>query len=63
MFPLYVRTRKKDVVTWNMPYPFFHLREGDGLHGWQVWPLMGREHKDVTTLHQRLRRNADRRRA
>jgi hypothetical protein len=49
LFPLYSKTRKKDVVTRNMPYPFFHLREGDGLHGWQVWPLMGREHKDITS--------------
>ena len=29
--------------------PFFHLRHGDGLHGWQFWPLVGNEHKDVTT--------------
>jgi hypothetical protein len=50
MFPGYARTRKKDVVTYNMPYPFFHLRYGDGLHGWQVWPFMGREHKIVTTV-------------
>ena len=40
MFPLYVRTRKKDVVTRNMPYPFFHLREGDGLRGWQFGRLL-----------------------
>jgi len=25
------------------------LRHGDGLHGWQFWPLVGAEHKDVTT--------------
>lgn len=48
MFPCYGKTRKKDVVTYNMPYPLFHLRYGDNLFGWQVWPLMGREHKDVT---------------
>ena len=29
--------------------PFFDLRHGDGLHGWQFWPLVGNEHKDVTT--------------
>jgi hypothetical protein len=50
LFPLYSKTRKKDVVTYNMPYPFFHLRYGDSLHGWQFWPLYGREHKDVTTI-------------
>jgi hypothetical protein len=48
MLPLYVRTRKRDIVTWNMPYPFFHLREGDGLRGWQLWPLLGHEEKDPT---------------
>ena len=36
MFPIYSQTRKKDVVTDNYLYPFFHLRHGDGLHGWQV---------------------------
>lgn len=49
MFPLYGETRKKDVVTDNYVYPLFHLRHGDGLSGWQFWPLMGHEHKDVTT--------------
>jgi hypothetical protein len=49
MFPFYSETRKKDVITDNYLYPFFHLRQGDGLRGWQVWPLAGREHKDVTT--------------
>src|SRR5262249_46502439 len=32
----------------NYLYPIFHLRHGDGLSGWQVWPLMGSEHKEVT---------------
>ena len=49
MLPCYVQSRKKDVVTDNMPYPFFHLRHGDGLRGWQFWPLVGHEHKEVTT--------------
>ena len=49
LMPLYVQTRKRDIVTYNVPYPFFHLRYGDGLKGWQFWPLVGREHKDVTT--------------
>jgi hypothetical protein len=26
MMPLYVKTRKKDVTTWNYLFPFFHLR-------------------------------------
>jgi hypothetical protein len=31
------------------PTTIFHLRHGDGLHGWQFWPVVGKEHKDVTT--------------
>jgi hypothetical protein len=50
MFPIYGQSRKKDVVTDNYLYPLFHLRHGDGLKGWQFWPLVGREHKEVTTL-------------
>jgi hypothetical protein len=49
LMPLYVQSRKRDVVTDNAPYPFFHLRRGDGLKGWQAWPLVGHEHKEVTT--------------
>jgi hypothetical protein len=50
MFPIYSETRKRDIVTDNYLYPFFDLRRGDGLHGWQVWPFAGVEHKDVTTV-------------
>jgi hypothetical protein len=49
LFPLYGETRRRDVVTDNYLWPFFHLRHGDGLSGWQFWPLVGNEHKDVTT--------------
>jgi hypothetical protein len=49
MWPLYSRTRKRDVVTDNYLVPIFSFRHGDGLHGWQFWPLAGKEHKDVTT--------------
>lgn len=48
LFPLYARTRKRDVVTDNYLFPVFHLRRGDGLQGWQAWPLVGHEHKEVT---------------
>lgn len=48
-FPLYAKTWKKDVVTSNYLFPIFHLRHGDALFGWQVWPLVGREHKEPTT--------------
>ena len=49
MFPAYSRTRKGAVVTDNYLYPFFHLRHGPALEGWQFWPLAGHEHKDITT--------------
>ena len=49
LMPIYVQSRKRDVVTDNYVYPFFHLRHGDGLRGWQFWPLLGYEHKRVTS--------------
>lgn len=49
MFPLFAESRKKDVVTANYLFPFFHLRHGRELAGWQLWPLVGHEHKGVTT--------------
>ncbi len=48
LFPGYSQTRRKDVVTDNYLFPFFHLRHGDNLSGWQVWPLLGAEHKGIT---------------
>jgi len=49
MFPLYGRTWKRDLVTDNYLYPFFSVRHGDHLFGWQFWPFYGNEHKDVST--------------
>jgi len=49
MWPAYAQTRKQDVVTDNYLVPVFHRRRGDGLSGWQVWPLVGQEHKVPTT--------------
>jgi hypothetical protein len=48
LLPLYVESRKGDVVTDNYLYPIFHLRHGHGLKGWQVWPLVGHELKGIT---------------
>jgi len=53
MFPFYVRTRKKDIVTENYLAPFYHRRHGLGLTGWQLWPFIGKEHKDLTTITNR----------
>jgi hypothetical protein len=50
MFPVYSETRRKDVVTDNYFYPFVSVANGDGLHGWQVWPFVGKEQKFLTTL-------------
>jgi hypothetical protein len=49
MFPFYSKTLKKNVVTRNYVYPFGHVREGDGLDGWQIWPFYGVESKGITT--------------
>ncbi|MSR66571.1 MAG: hypothetical protein EXS24_04275 [Pedosphaera sp.] len=48
MFPLYSKTRRRDVVTKNYLFPFMHVRTGDGLEGWQLWPLIGHETKVPT---------------
>lgn len=48
MMPLYVHSRKRDVITDNFVFPIFHLRHGNGLKGWQFWPLVGHEHKVPT---------------
>jgi len=45
----YFHAMRGDVTTYNYFYPFFHLRYGDGLRGWQFWPFYGRERKEVTT--------------
>jgi hypothetical protein len=49
MFPLYGQSRKRDIVTDNYIFPFFHARRGDFLRGWQFWPLIGQETKGITT--------------
>lgn len=41
--------RLGDLTTYNYFLPFFHLRYGDGLFGWQLWPLLGHEHKATTS--------------
>lgn len=49
MFPAFSETRKRDIVTDNYLWPIGHIRHGDGLEGWQVWPFAGNEHKTLTT--------------
>jgi len=45
----FLNARRGEVTTYNYVYPFFHLRYGDGMNGWQLWPLLGHEHKEITT--------------
>ena len=54
LFPIYGESRKKDVVTENYLYPLFHVRHGDRLTGWQFWPLVGHEHKEITLRTNRF---------
>ncbi|HEY3863201.1 MAG TPA: hypothetical protein VGO59_15070 [Verrucomicrobiae bacterium] len=48
LFPIYSETRKKDVVTDNYVYPMFDRRRGNGLAGWQAWPVAGHNRKTPT---------------
>jgi hypothetical protein len=45
----WAQSRRGDITTYNFIAPIFHLRYGDGLRGWQAWPLAGHELK-MTTL-------------
>lgn len=47
LWPAYVRTRKKDIITENFLVPIIHFRRGPGLRGWQFWPLIGEESQAV----------------
>jgi len=45
----WAKSRRGDVTTYNFVAPIFHLRYGEGMNGWQVWPVAGHELKVVTT--------------
>jgi hypothetical protein len=49
MFPFYVQSDKRGMITDNFLMPIFHVRHGAGVTGWQAWPIMGEEHKAITT--------------
>ena len=44
----WAQSRRGDVTTYNFLAPIFHLRYGDGMKGWQAWPLVGHELKVET---------------
>ena len=43
--PLWVWSRKGQMETDNYLFPFFHVRHGGGVKGWQFLPLVGHETK------------------
>lgn len=45
----WAQVRRGDMTTYNFLTPIFHLRYGDGMSGWQVWPLASHELKAITT--------------
>ncbi len=49
LMPFWLQTRKRDIITDNYLVPFFHVRRGNHLTGWQFWPVFGQEHKEVTS--------------
>ena len=54
LFPIWAKTRKRDIVTDNYVYPIVHFRKGDLLTGWQVWPLVGHEVRETAQRTNRL---------
>ena len=49
LFPLYGESKKRDILTRNLLYPFFHRRSGPGLRGLQFWPFAGTERLEPST--------------
>lgn len=47
--PSWSDARRGELTTYNYVAPFFHLRYGDGLRGWQFWPFAGHELQAITT--------------
>ncbi len=46
LFPLYGQTLKNGKLTTNAPWPFLSFIGGEGYHGFEFWPLFGREARD-----------------
>ncbi|HVR35577.1 MAG TPA: hypothetical protein VMS21_06965 [Methylomirabilota bacterium] len=61
LWPLYAKTVRgrsmipgqapgpREYTTYNYLYPVFHVRRGENLRGWQVWPLAGHETRTAIT--------------
>jgi len=45
LFPLYLQTERAGVTRTATPWPFIRFSQGDGHHGFAIWPLFGHEEK------------------
>ena len=50
LWPLYLRTEKKGLVTTSTPWPFIQTVSGTQ-HGFALWPLYGRYGNDAGSFH------------
>ena len=41
LFPLYARFENRNVMTSTAPWPFIKVLQGEGNHGFELWPLFG----------------------
>ncbi|MBK9990965.1 MAG: hypothetical protein IPP19_09585 [Verrucomicrobia bacterium] len=46
LFPLYARFEKRNVSTTTAPWPFIKVLNGEGNHGFELWPLFGYRAKE-----------------
>ena len=46
LFPLYGRFEKHNVTTTTAPWPFIKVLQGEGNHGFELWPLFGYRAKE-----------------
>mgnify|MGYP001603884153 CR=1 FL=1 len=46
LFPLYARTEKNGKQTVHAPWPLLRFIDGNGYHGFEFWPLFGRQGRD-----------------
>ncbi|MFO1487390.1 MAG: hypothetical protein U1F65_02830 [Verrucomicrobiota bacterium] len=49
MLPLYLKSRKGEVITESWLFPVYSRSTGGGVDGWKLFPLAGHQHKEITT--------------
>ena len=54
LWPLYVRTEKKDVTTYNFLTPLIHWRKGHQLEGWQFLPSVAGKGASLMSCRMRM---------